>query len=837
MSAIYEDVKHALRLYRRTPGASLMVVVVLAVGMAFVAAFLSLYSDLILKPEPGFESGGRIVSVGVSDGKRSAGGLPFDLIERISQETTAVEHVAGSMPQGFRIGTDQENAIGEMVTREFFPGLRPKMALGSGFTEEQHDPKGNPVVVISWELWQKRYAGRPDVLGKTIEIEGQSPVMIPVNVSGMPRQESDAEKPPRDFRIVGVMGREFTGTLPSQEKQLHTMFWMPVERGLQLSLPPELLNQSAIRMQATVMRGIARLKRGSSTKAAIRELEGRYGQEEFLRTRPGAKYEVMDRIVQNVFVQADTKRQLQLFLGGSVLLALVAAANISLFLLARAPGRRRELGIRMAVGAPMKRLMRQLASEAAVLVLAAAALGVTLSIWLAQYLRGLSFLQRAQWHDVTLLDWRVLGLVGVFLLLLTLLVSLAPILGLKRLGIAASSRQVAARATIAQRMAGAGQIAAAGVLAGAALAFTWHLLAMLLEYPGFRTDLHAVSYSVRMNGPVRFENGQIVGAVDAARRREAFAAVPGITQVALGSAAPGMPGYADSMTLQDPNEPGNPRAQVRFNIVTIDGNYVNLLGRRLLPGGRHLADGETGAVLVNQAFAQRFFGRDDVVGEPMPTAPGNQGRTQATQIVGVLENVSYGHPLADPELSIFTTSGNPFGGNIIVESKVPAATLQTQFQEVARKLDLNLDTSVTSLAKARREVLAPDRARGFLTILTATLVVLLAAFGFYGTQRYLVMAGRREYAIRASLGAGPRALGRLVLKRSLMLGVPGLALGAPLAFILVAWLRDDYVTRDVSPFLVTVAVVAGMVLLLLVASMGPARLARRTQPAPLLRED
>ena len=121
--------------------------------------------------------------------------------------------------------------------------------------------------------------------------------------------------------------------------------------------------------------------------------------------------------------------------------------------------------------------------------------------------------------------------------------------------------------------------------------------------------------------------------------------------------------------------------------------------------------------------------------------------------------------------------------------------------------------------------------------MTASLVVLLAALGFYGTQRYLVAAGRREYAIRASLGAGPRALGRLVVWRGLLLGLPGLVAGALLAFIIVAWLRDDYVSREISAVGVTVWVVIGLIGLLLAASLGPARAARHTRPAPLLRED
>jgi ABC-type lipoprotein release transport system permease subunit len=120
---------------------------------------------------------------------------------------------------------------------------------------------------------------------------------------------------------------------------------------------------------------------------------------------------------------------------------------------------------------------------------------------------------------------------------------------------------------------------------------------------------------------------------------------------------------------------------------------------------------------------------------------------------------------------------------------------------------------------------------------TAGLVVLLAAFGLYGTQHFMVAVGRREYAIRASLGAGPRSLGRLVFARGLQLSAPGIVFGALSAFIAVSWLRDEFVSRDVVPGSVTLVVIAGMVLLVQAASFGPARYAMRGQPAPLLRLD
>jgi len=415
-----------------------------------------------------------------------------------------------------------------------------------------------------------------------------------------------------------------------------------------------------------------------------------------------------------------------------------------------------------------------------------------------------------------------------------LLVSLAPIFGLKRLGIAASSRQVAARATIAQRIAGTVQIAIAGALGAAAVAFGWYLSALIFGYPGYDIeDRFAVQYFYDPN-TADFENfAELIESqvVEFARRREAMEAIPGVTGVSFGRPVPGSPGQSWTQ-IPDPQEPSE---NARVNMGSIDSRYVDILGLNLLQG-RAPNDGETNVALVNQAFARWYFGTEDVVGESIQRSPTPEG---IVEIVGVLQDLSFGHPSADVEPLMFTTqNGLLFSATAIVESSLTAAALQQELERMVQTGILEFQINdVISLAEMRSDIIAPDRARGFLTIATATLVVLLAAFGFYGTQRYLVSAGRREYAIRASLGAGPKALGRLVFGRGLLLTLPGLIIGGFLAFILVAWLRDEYVSRDVSPGAVTLSVVAGLILLLLVASLGPARQARQTQPAPLLKED
>jgi predicted permease len=825
MRGLLADCRHAFRLYRRTPFASLIAVGVLAIGFAFVSAFLSLYVDLILRPYPGVEQAGRIVTIGQLEAQ-GLRGLRYELVGRMNEEMTSLDGAAGALTTAQR-GNDDSVLPLELVARGFFDVIRPKLEAGRGFTAAEHEQDAEPVAVVSYRYWQDELGGR-DVIGTTIELEPQ-PMMVMIAPPG----QSSSQPEPLEFRIVGIMAPEVTGFFAP-----NVGFWLPFERAIPLiAVGPDPFSMAQNLPLAT----LGRRADGATARSVADEIAARYSDiPDAFGVASVAAIQVVDGVVRDIGVQRDSKRQLQLFLGASILLALVAAANVSLFLLARAPGRQRELGIRMAVGAPLKRLARQLASEAGLLVVVSAVIGLVLSIWLSQFLQGLAFLQRVAWRNVTLLDWRVLALAAIVLLALTALVSLAPVLGLKRLGIAASSRQVVARATLAQRLAGAAQIGIAGALGAAAIAFGWYLGSLMLADPGFETrNRLAVLYMADINladapSPLVLIERMNVERI---RLREAMSTIPGIEAVAFGQPIPGL--QSSNFTTQVP-DPRDPTKFVRLAGGNLDSQFIDVLGLRLAHG-RAPTDNDVNVVLVNEAAARELFGRTDVVGEQFIqnfAPPGVSGPPPAQEIIGVLEDMSFGHPAADVQPMLFSTSTNFFGMSAVVETSLTAAALQQEVERIAAggEVEIRVET-VRPLAHLRSDVLAADRARGFLTMGTAALVVLLAAFGFYGTQRYLVTAGRREYAIRASLGAGPRSLSRLVVRRGLMLGLPGLVLGALLAFIAVAWLRDDFVSRDISPMAVTIAVIAGLLLLLAAASLGPARQARQTQPAPLLRED
>ncbi|HEX5046130.1 MAG TPA: ABC transporter permease [Gammaproteobacteria bacterium] len=807
------DCKIALRLYLRTPVSSLIAVVVLAVGIACVSALLSLYVDLVLKPFRGIQSPDELVTVASVDGST----MRFDLAEQMSQEVTSLEKVVSIFFRpNFPIGRDGERVTIEFAVRGFFDSIRPKLALGRGFEPGEHDRYAEPVVVISNRYWREHYAGRPSVLGETIELVGP--------------QWSDGGAAPAEFRIVGVMAPGFRGMTHDDVD-----IWAPLERIVEFLEPGGYEKALA----GLYVLNFGRLRPGATVATAAREIETRYDEYKKARNIPASsRIEVAKGVVRDIAVYRDAERQLRLFLAGSILLALVAAANTSLFLLARAPGRRRELAIRMSLGAPLTRLARQMLTEASLVVAAGALLGVLVSVWLASFVRSQAFLNGVTWSDVTLLDWRVLGLVALFLGTVTLLVSLAPILALEHVTLAPFTRLGAVRATLWQRLAGTVQIATAGVLGGAAIAFVWFLVPIVFGDPGYRTDnryavrFFSSAFLARLSGrttPPPVESA----AINAAHERELIEGLPGVSGVTLSALVPGWQQSLEKRQVPDPVDPSR-----GFTIVyaQIDSQFVGVMGLRLLRG-RVPADDETGASLVNRTLARHLFGRDDVVGERLEISGAEQ---PSTEIVGVLEDLSFLHPASEVDPALFRIlPPSPIVATGVIESSLKAAELQRQLQDRfdSGELQLGWADVVRPLGEIREDEIAPDRARGLLTLGTAILVVVLAAFGFYGIQHYLVNAARHEYAIRVSLGATPAALVRLVVRRGLVLGLPGLVLGAPLAFIAVAWLRDHFLSRQISPGAVTIGVVFGLTLLMLAASLGPAHLARRADPVAALRDD
>jgi hypothetical protein len=428
----------------------------------------------------------------------------------------------------------------------------------------------------------------------------------------------------------------------------------------------------------------------------------------------------------------------------------------------------------------------------------------------------------------------VLGMVVGLMLVLTVLVSLAPVASLKRIGIAAGSRSVTARPGWGQRLAGTTQLTVAAVIAACAIAFVWYLNAVTAIDRGFSaTDVLVL----------RVEGIQLGGSapdVEAARqerehRRNVISALPGVEGVAFGTAVPG----TVAMTMIAPvAPPDDPQERFSFDQFAVDSAYFDLLNLAFIDG-RALEPDERDRIVINETLARRLWGRTDVAGELLPRALPPNVTVTLPEVVGVVRDITFGHPSDEmPPTGFIHSSGVSSGELILIRTTASTANVRRMLQERidAGELDFQIQ-SIDPVEEAWDRALAPDRARTRLTLAAALLVLALTAFGYLGTQRFLVDSGRREFAILAALGAGPKAIGRLVLGRGLLQGLPGLVLGSLFAFIVVAWLRDDFLSHAVRPATVTVLVAAGIAGLLLAATLGPAYRARNTNPGPLLKEE
>ncbi|HEX3838114.1 MAG TPA: ABC transporter permease [Steroidobacteraceae bacterium] len=818
MSGFFEDIRHAWRIYRHSPATSAFAVIALAVGMASIAATFSFLDDLVLRPHPGFPDGDRLVTISQTTGTEFGRLSPL-MLDRLAGMMSSLEALSGvnETELTWRNHELVRQVHVELVTHGFSDGLKPSLHLGAHFGPHDHLPGAEPVVILSDRFWRERLAADPRIIGQTITLSG-GPQAVAIKPDGTLEAPVDHTL---GYRVIGVFSAGLVGTFRSD-----TDMWMPFEEA-----GPLFASTGKTLPRSPWLRVVGRLRSGATIGAARQELATRYhpADDPTVGVRPNGRLEVLRGVVTDIGKQKAVRNQVALLLSACALLVLVAAGNISLFMFSQAPRRRRELAVRMAVGAPPARLMRQLITEAGVLVAAAALLGLTLSTWFGVLLRGLPMLRDAEWRTVSVFDWRVLLVVVLAALLVTMLVSLSPVLGIQRSGIASTSRLASARPGVAQWCAESVQITIATILAGVAVAFIWYLIVL----DGTDRGIHSSNVYVvdlLIPNPERvFTVKKEEVLIERQHVQEIISALPAVQNVSFGG---GVPGLLTSYEARIPSKIGDAREPIAAIVVSADTAYLKMLGIGLLRGDYAKA-ARSDSVVVNETFARRIWGRLDVTGEVF-----NLFGAQV-QIAGVAKDAMYGHPAEKPAAIIFSPYIRiSYEDRILIRSSAPAEQLRRQLQAKVDQGALKLDIrSIRRVDDVWSDVLAPDRARALLTTFLAVLVVALAAFGFYGTQRYLVGAGKREYAIRRSIGADPRSTRLLVLRRGLLLATPGLLFGIPLAFICLQWLREELISVAVPTGGIVVLVAAAVAVLLVAATLGPAQEAATSPLSSTLKDE
>jgi len=784
------DFKYAIRAFLRTPGFTLVAVLTLGLGIGATTAIFSVVNAVLLRPLP-YVGADRLVA--------TRGSLA-DLrdFEAANQSFEGMAFWASNL-YNLRSDTETSQVLGGQVTGNLLPLLGVQPVLGRNFTPEDERQQ---TAILSDALWRTRFGGDPGVLGRSIDLGGQS------------------------YTVIGVAPAWFR--FPSAAFQL----WTP------LRLIDQQAPRQAVNRAFRIFSGVARLKSGVTLQQAQSESAAFSARlaKEFPATNEGvtlALVPLYDRLV------GDARPVLRVLLATVALLLLIACANIANLLLARTTVREREFAIRTALGAGRGRLVRQLITESFTLAFAGGLLGLLITMWGIDALPSVleARLPRA---DGIRIDSSVLAFSMLTTLLTGLFFGLAPAFqaargtsgSLKESGrtVAGSTRGRQVRRTLAVL-----EIALAlVVLVGAGL-LVRSFISMTTRDAGFSPE-HLISFNV-----------QFVPLPDDASRTQAAAQlVDRLSDLPGVEAAGGATGLA-AVT---------PQRATRFAIdgrtltadedsalfIAVTPGYFAALRTPVLQGRpieRTDAAGRAPVVLINRTLAQQLFPNADAIGHRLKIINPEQS-TEWRTIVGVVGDVKYQGLEDQPRPALYTPfAQTPFMW-LYMMVRTPAG-FEATAQALRKAVPEVAPALVPANIRAMTDVLAGNVAEPRFNMLVvstfALLALLLSAIGIYGVIAYSVIQRTHEIGVRMALGADRADVLRLVVAEGLGVALGGVGLGLAGAAVftkLMAELLFGVTARDPLTF------GAGGVLLLsvaLVASYIPARRATRVEPVIALRTD
>ncbi len=811
MDNLIQDLRFAFRSLARRPGFTAVAVLTLALGVGATTAIFSVVHAVVLSPLP-YPHPDRVVALWQHDVKepgagRALGGsvphLNFLDWRRSSRTIPSMALYSGATA----VLTGQEGGAEAVragkVTPGFFGVLGRPLALGREFTEEEDLPGGPDVAVVSYGMWQTRFGGSPDVLGRTVE------------VSGRPRE------------IVGVAPEGLD--VPTGAE-----LWLPVQND------DETCGRGCVYLD-----GIGRLAPGATVGQAREEmhaiaagLEAEYPEAN--RDMTAEVSTLREAIVGNL----RTPLLILLLAVGMVLL--IACANVANLLLARGASRAEEVAVRAALGAGRARLLAQVLTESLVLSLIGAGVGVLLASEGVDLLLGLAPEGLPRFGDVSLDGVSLMFALGMALLT-ALLFGLAPALHLARIPVTASIREGGRGSAVGDRS----RSRAALLVAEVALSLTLLLGAGLLLRSFAR--LQSVEPGFTTSGVAQFR-AALPGArypdPDARVRffeelRQRLASMPGID--AVGLVAAGLPlGPSENVTSfrradQPPPESGrDPVAVIR----AVDPGFFATLGveasrgRTFEAADRH---GATPVVVVNQALVDRQFGGRDAIGEQINVGVWLGYREEGPRtIVGVVPDMRTVRLANDPspELWVPYAQSGASSASVVLRTSIPPERALRAARGELQAMDADVPMiRPSSMASMVDEQLAQPRFLFLLMALFAVLAVVLAAVGVYGVVAYVVAGRTREIGLRMALGADARSVLGLVLRQGMRPAALGVALGLfgglAGARLLTGMLFQTRAT-DPATFVAVALFTLGVAA---VACLVPARRATRIPPASALRSE
>jgi macrolide transport system ATP-binding/permease protein len=812
METLLQDVRFGFRILLKSPAFTLVAALSLALGIGANTAVFSIINDSLLKPLP-VEEPARLVSVFTADVGR-LGNHPTSHLNYVDYRDQN-QVFSGLLAYTFAVlslnrGETTEPVFGHVVSGNYFDVLGVKAALGRTFLpDEDKTPGTHPVVVLSQGLWRRSFGGDPNLVGKTITLNRH------------------------EFTVAGIVPEGFTGTdlgpgpdlwVPMMmHDQVQPGFdWYDTRRGLFLNL-------------------IGRLKPGVSVEQAQASLKIFSGQlaSTYPRDNEGRSAKIVPLLQARI--DPDGSGQLLLasgaMMGVVALVLLIACANIANLLLARASARRKEIAMRLALGAGRARLIRQLLTESLVLSLVGGLVGFLVAFWTKGLLQSVGpFDDGPTAAPVSTMNIRVLGFTLLISLLSGVIFGLAPALQASKPDLVLTLKgetSAPARRAFGFNLRKAlvvVQVALSLVALISAGLFVRSLRNAQAVNPGFTTsNILLAGFDLGREGMARsqvvnFER-QLV---------ERASALPGVQSAAIASNRPFGGGILRSVFLegQAPNARG---VLVQINHVGL--RFFETLGIQLSKGrdfSEHDGENAPPVVIINETMARRFWPNQEAIGKRFKFF----GEEFYREVVGVARDARY---------NSLTEANTPFIYLPLLQNYADAGTLHVRttsdptkiaagVRSVAKELAPNVPLlNVQTLADRIDQSLDGQRLQTRLLAFFGLLALLLSSIGIYGVISYSVAQRTREIGIRLALGARSRNVLLLVIGQGMMLVMVGVALGLIAAFAvtrLIGSLLFGVTAADPATFVVTSLLLIGVAAL---AGYLPARRATKVDPLVALR--
>jgi predicted permease len=815
ISSLVTDVRYAMRMLRRSPIFSIVVVLVISLGVGAVTTIFSAANAFLFKPLPGVADPTRLVGIdrieSVGDGGSQAS-YPYYLLLR--DRTRTLSGVAAWSKTDLTIATREtgHSVYGNLVSGNFFSVLGVRPALGRFFLpEEDLTPLAHPVIVVSHDFWRSALGGDSSAVGRTIGVNGSA------------------------FTLIGVAPPEFRSVFTP----IVTSAWVPLM--MQPRIRP---NRSLESAAASWLWTIGRLKDGVSRETARQDLIALT----HARIAEGVEPDWMKanndiRLISLTGLPDDARKAMLAFtgmlLGIAFLVLFIASVNVAAMLSARALARRHEMAIRVALGAARARLVRQLLTESLVLFALGAIGGLSLALVATQMLEHIPLPNGVPLSLELSPDYRVFAFALLVSLLTGVLFGVTPAMRASRPDITArlrnDTRTGEGRRSIVSNVLVVGQLALSLVLLVSA-----GLLLRALER-GSKVDPHFEMRGVATAALKTESWGYDEERARAFSRalRERLEAMPGVTYVSYTSSLP-LQWDNSNMYIQLDDAPppsGAKSAGTRVRTDLVDVDYFDVLRIPMVAGRGFAHEDNPNAprvAVVNETLARKHWPAGSAIGHTFVS----EGKR--VTIVGVARDAKYA-TLTEPtpEFVYFAIAQEwPAEQVLLVRTSGGTAALVPAIQGVVRSLDSSLPRpNVLSLQQATSSVLLPQRVAGFVAGALGVLGLVLATVGLYGIIAYSASRRSREIGVRMALGARAADVQRMVVLGGMRLAALGVVIGLLLAAgasrLLVSFLYG------VSPLDAPTFVATSMlfVAVAFVASYLPARRAAMADPLVALRAE